>query len=200
MNKNYIKHLLILSLGAFILGIGCVFFVQSMLGADAMTTFSQGLSVVLPFTLSQCYIGLNFTMFVIAVIIDRHQVGLGTLVFPIISGQVINIFIQWIPELYGFYAIIGFIIGLVLIALGVAIAAKVSCGKSPNDAMNFALMNLFKQKYNVIRGIVDALMLIVGIALGGTWGLGTVIAVLCVGTIAMLFMNLIDRFIVNKVY
>ena len=42
--------------------------------------------------------------------------------------------------------------------------------------------------------MTDALMLISGIILGGQWGIGTVIAVLCIGTIAMFFMNCIERF------
>lgn len=191
---KYFIHILILSFSALILGIGCVFFIQAMLGSDAMTTFSQGLSIVLPFSLSICYAGLNFAMFFIAFLIDRKQVGLGTLVFPIVSAKSIDLAIQYIPVFDGVNRILAFVLGMIFIAFAVALASKTECGKNPNDAMNFALMGLFHKKYNIIRGITDALMLISGIILGGQWGIGTVIAVLCIGTIAMFFMNCIERF------
>ena len=171
--KKYCMHLVVLSFSAFILGIGCVFFIQAMLGSDAMTTFSQGLSEVLPFSLSICYAGLNFAMFFIALIIDRKQVGLGTLVFPIVSAQSIDISMNYIPVFYGMLSrIVGFVFGMVLIAFAVALASRTECGKNPNDAMNFSLMGVFKRKYNVVRGITDALMLGSGIILGGKWGVG----------------------------
>lgn len=193
--KKYCMHLVVLSFSAFILGVGCVFYIQAMLGSDAMTTFSQGLSEVLPFSLSICYAGLNFAMFFVALIIDRKQVGLGTLVFPIVSAQSIDISMNYIPVFYGMLSrIVGFVFGMVLIAFAVALASRTECGKNPNDAMNFSLMGVFKRKYNVVRGITDALMLGSGIILGGKWGVGTVVAVLCVGTIAMFFMDCIDQF------
>lgn len=190
--KRYVIHLLILCVGAWILGIGCVFFIQAMLGSDAMTTFSQGLSVVFPLSLSLCYAGLNFMMFAIALVIDYHQVGLGTLLFPLVSAKSIDVMMNYIHVMDGYIRYLGFVFGLLLIAFAVALSSKVTCGKNPNDAMNFALMGLFKKPYNLIRGIVDALMLIFGIIMGGTWGIGTVIAVLSVGTIAMYFMKWMD--------
>lgn len=190
--KKYTIHLCILSISAIILGLGCVFFIQAMLGSDAMTSFSQGLSMVLPFSLSTCYAGLNFVMFFIALIFDKQQVGLGTLIFPIISAKAIDIGMLYIPSFHRL-RFLAFLLGLILIAFAVALASKTECGKNPNDAMNFALMKLSHLPYNILRAIVDALMLITGILLGGQWGIGTVLAVCSIGTIALYFMNWIDQ-------
>lgn len=186
-------HLIILCLSAFILGIGCVFFVQASLGSDAMTTLMNGMHNALGCTLSQCNMILNIMMILIAYLIDRKQVGIGSVIYPIISSQGINIGFMIIPVLSGYLQVIGYLCGIVLLSLAIAIAAKTECGKNPYDALCFAIMDKKHIKYNLIRSMIDALMLVFGILLGGTYGIGTLISVLLLGTVAMLFMNLVNK-------
>ena len=55
MDKSYVKSLLINALGAILLGLGCLLYLSADIGSDAMTTFSQGLSIITNLSFSICY-------------------------------------------------------------------------------------------------------------------------------------------------
>lgn len=186
-------HLMISSMSAMILGFGCVFFVQASLGSDAMTTLMNGMEITLGCTLSQCNLIINVVMILLAFLIERKQIGIGSILYPIVSSQGISLGFQWIPMLSGYMQIVGYLCGIILLSLAIAIASKTDCGKNPYDALCFAIMNHRKVKYNLIRSVLDAFMLVIGIILGGTYGIGTLFGVLLIGTVAMYFMNLVNK-------
>ena len=77
MDKSYVKSLLINALGAILLGLGCLLYLSADIGSDAMTTFSQGLSIITNLSFSVCYYGLNIIMMIIAIIMDKKTNRLG---------------------------------------------------------------------------------------------------------------------------
>lgn len=186
-------HLMISSISALILGLGCVFFVQASLGSDAMTTLMNGMEITLGCTLSQCNLIINIVMIILAFLIDHKQIGIGSVLYPIVSSQGISIGFMIVPIIDGYMQIIGYLCGIILLSLAIAIASKTNCGKNPYDALCFAIMSKRKVKYNLIRSMFDAFMLVIGIILGGTYGIGTLFGVLLIGTLAMYFMNLVNR-------
>lgn len=186
-------HLTISSISALILGFGCVFFVQASLGSDAMTTLMNGMEMILGCTLSQCNLIINIVMIILAFLIDRKQIGIGSILYPIVSSQGISLGFMLIPVFNTYMQIIGYLCGIILLSVAIAIAAKTDCGKNPYDALCFAIMSKRNVKYNLIRSVLDAIMLIIGVILGGTYGIGTLFGVLLIGTVAMFFMNLVNK-------
>lgn len=193
MNKSHIKSISINMVGAFILGIGCTLFLSANIGSDALTTFSQGISETSHISFSICYYGLNLLMMFIALFMNKKQVGLGTIVFPAVSAITIQLSSYMLPLFQGWVRYPAFFLGLFLLAFGIAFASKSDWGKNPYDAMNFAIMEKIDKDYGIIRSVTDALMLIVGILLGGAWGLGTVFTVLFTGVLASFLMKFLDK-------
>lgn len=193
MKKEYWLDLFKTSMAACIVGVGCTFFLAGAIGADPMTTFSQGLSILSNSTFSIPYYGLNMAMFVGAYCVDKKQIGWGTLVFSILSAVTINVTSLFMPVITSYARYIVFFIGMVLIALAVSIVSKVTCGKNPYDALLFSLTDKYDIAYAKLRIGFDAIMLIGGILLGATWGIGTVISVLCTGIIAQWFMHIMYK-------
>lgn len=193
MDKTYLKSILFNVLGAVLLGLGCLLYLSANIGSDAMTTFSQGISVITNLSFSLCYYGLNVIMMIIAIIMDRKQIGWGTIIFPAVAAVTIQVGSAFIPLTTGWLRYPVFILGLILISFAVALASKAICGKNPNDAMNFAIMKKVNKDYSIVRSSVDAIMLIAGILLHGTWGIGTVLAVVLTGVIASKFMKVLDK-------
>lgn len=186
-------HLVILSMSAIMLGIGCVCLTQSSLGSDALTTLMSGMEKVLNLTLSQCNLILNIILIIIVLLIDRKQIGIGSFIYPFLSSQGIILGMKLIPILEGYSRVIGVICGIILLSLAIAIATKTDYGKNPYDALCFAIMGKKHMQYNRVRSCVDALMLGLGIMMNSTFGVGTLVCVLSIGTVAMLFMNIIDK-------
>lgn len=188
-----VLHLLILSLSAIMLGVGCVCFIQANFGSDAMTTLMNGMEKCLHLTLSQCNLVLNTFLIVVAFLMDRKQIGVGSIIYPWFSSQGITLGMRLLPEFHGYVRAFGFICGIILLSLAIALASKTDYGKNPYDAMCFAIMDKIQKKYNVVRSGMDALMLLLGISMHATFGIGTLVSVLSIGTVAMLLMNIMDK-------
>lgn len=193
MKKGYWLDLLKTSISACIVGIGCTFFLAGNIGADPMTTFSQGFSMISNQSFSICYYGLNMLLLVGALCFDRKQIGWGTLVFSIISAVTIEMTSSMMPFISSNIKYVVFFIGMILIAFAVSLVADVTCGKNPYDALLFSLNGKYQISYAKLRFCFDAVMLVGGILLGAAWGIGTVISVLCTGIIAQWFMNIMNK-------
>lgn len=193
MKKEYWLDLLKTSIAAFIVGVGCTFFLAGAIGADPMTTFSQGLSILSHQEFAIPYYGLNMVMLAGALCFDRKQIGWGTLAFSIISAVTIDVTSSMMPAISSYVRFIVFFVGMVLIAFAVSLVAKVTCGKNPYDALLFGLTGKYQIAYARLRICFDAIMLVGGILLGAAWGIGTVISVLCTGIIAQWFINLTNK-------
>ncbi|MDV3428457.1 MAG: hypothetical protein LIR50_15805 [Bacillota bacterium] len=194
----YAMKLFTFCCGAFLLGLGVAYFYKSEFGSDALSSFVQGLNCQIAISQGIWNAIIAYVMVLMALLLDKKQVGLGTIIHPFICSYAINIGISLISSPNSkIIAIKYLLLGIFLIALSIAVTVKLNCGKSPYDAVIFAFMKRFNLKYNVIRWVMDGSMLITGVLLGGTFGVGTILILLVLGNLVMIFMKLIDDFI-NK--
>jgi len=199
-NRDIVFHLSILSCSAIVLGISCVFLIQATLGCDSLTTLFDGMEKQFGISLSVSNLIVNTVMFVVAFIMDKKQIGIGSVVFPIATSWGITVGMMIIPSLNSWMRIIGFILGIICLSFAIASSSKTNCGKNPYDALCFAIMERMNIKYNIVRMTIDCLLLLLGVIMGGEYGIGTIIAVITIGNIAMLFMTLLARWtwLINK--
>ena len=161
MNKkiSYIFRLFIFCCGAFLLGLGVAYFYKSELGADAMSSFVQGLNCQIHLSQGIWNSIVSISMVLTALYLDKKQVGLGTIIYPFICSYAINLGISIIPSSNSNMITIEYLfLGVFLVALSIAVTVKLNCGKDPYDAVIFAFMNRFNLKYNVIRWTMDGSM------------------------------------------
>ena len=194
MNKNVIKNYLIMIIGAMIIGVGVCFVVYGNLGGDAMTTFQQGLSVTLNISLPTAQIIANGLFVIILFFLDRKSVNIDTILCPlfITLGCKLTIFI--LPTVTGLtLRYVYMIVGIIIVAIGIAIGAQTKSGSNPYDGTVLSLSKKIKKSFSIVRPICDAGLLIIGIILKGSWGVGTIVATFATGYIANFFMKLISK-------
>ena len=73
------------------------------------------------------------------------------------------------------------VLGCFIIAVGFSILSASNIGVAPNDIIPFIIQDKTKFQYSFIRISLDAFFLSFGFILGGTIGIGTVIAMLLIG-------------------
>lgn len=196
MNKitAFIFRLFIFCCGSFLLGFGIAYFIKAKYGSDAMSSFVQGLNYQIPLSQGIWNAIVSYVMVFMAFLIDKKQVGFGTIIYPFICSYAINCGISLISSPgSNIIAIKYLLLGVFFMAAAIAITVKSNCGKSPYDAIIFAVMNRLNLKYNAVRWIMDISMLVIGVLLGGTFGVGTIFILLVIGNLAMLFMNCFDK-------
>ena len=75
-----------------------------------------------------------------------------------------------------------------ILAFGMTIVIQSDAGTGPNDLVAVVVSAKLGRKFSAVRVIVDFSFVLVGVILGGTFGIGTLVCAFVVGTAAGYFM------------
>lgn len=198
MNKSisgtdYMRHVLVFLISAMILGFGTACFIKADLGADAMSTFALGIKLHTPIRVDIAVFIIMYAMMAGTFLIDKKKLGVVSFLYPFISSGAMNLGLNILPEcnqLMIRYFIL--CIGILLMALAIAIGSKTKVGYNSYDSLAFAILQRYHLTYTKVRWIIDGCFLIVGILLGGTFGSGTIIVLILLGPCSEFFMKNMD--------
>lgn len=119
------------------------------------------------------------TMIIWGVIVDFW----GVMVFRDLSLWLQSPFARWIC----------FLIGVLLIGIGVGIYLTAKLPAMPYDGLMVGLCEKFRINLMVSRTILEGVFIILGILLGGQIGVGTIVLVLSIGTLIQFFNGLAHK-------
>ena len=207
-----IKKLLLFLLGMSIIQFGVALFLRMNIGSDPFTVFTQGLANTLN------NLGMNVTtgtanriilvvLFSIILLLNKNHIKIGTIICVIGVGPIIDLGVRVVSvlpvESYS-YLLKMFLIalGCFIIAIGFSILSATKVGVAPNDIIPFIIKERINCEYRWIRICMDAFLLIGGFMLGGTVGVGTIIAMATTGPFIQLFLpygqKFTDFILINK--
>lgn len=207
-----IKKLLLFFLGMSIIQFGVALFLRMNIGSDPFTVFTQGLANTLN------NLGMNVTtgtanriilvvLFSIILLLNKNHIKIGTIICVIGVGPIIDLGIRVVSvlpvESYS-YLLKMFLIalGCFIIAIGFSILSATKVGVAPNDIIPFIIKERINCEYRWIRICMDAFLLIGGFMLGGTVGVGTIIAMATTGPFIQLCLpygqKFTDFILINK--
>lgn len=75
------------------------------------------------------------------------------------------------------------LLGVVLFALGTGFYAAASLGRGSYEALTFSLAEKNGWQVKIVRMILDAIMVIVGVLFGGKFGICTIVTIIISGPI-----------------
>ena len=78
------------------------------------------------------------------------------------------------------------LLGIILFAIGTGLYAAASLGRGSYEALTFSLAEKNGWQVRVVRSLLDASMVIIGVLLGGTFGICTIVTILISGPIIQL--------------
>ena len=207
-----IKKLLLFLLGMSIIQFGVALFLRMNIGSDPFTVFTQGLANTLN------NLGMNVTtgtanriilvvLFSIILLLNKNHIKIGTIICVIGVGPIIDLGVRVVSvlpvESYS-YILKMFLIALLcfIIAIGFSILSATKVGVAPNDIIPFIIKERINCEYRWIRICMDAFLLIGGFMLGGTVGVGTIIAMATTGPFIQLCLpygqKFTDFILINK--
>ena len=218
LNKtiNLIKRLVLFFVGMSIIQFGVALFLKTSIGSDPFTVFTQGLAMVLNKTglkdlsIVQMISGraevtpgvanmiILIVLFIGILIVDMKRIKIGTLICVVGVGPIIDLGVKAVS--YFPVESANIFIKMLLVLLGCFIIAVGFSIISASDIGPFIIKDKLNFQYRWIRIGFDATFLIIGFILGGTVGVGTIIAMLATGPFIQLFLpygkKVVD-FIVN---
>jgi uncharacterized protein len=189
---SVLKKSLLIILGIVIAAFGIAMTYKTGIGTNPMATASDGITKVLPLNYGYANLLLNFIFLVVAFFVKREKINLGTLLMVLTMGIFINLFAGFLVADVPFkqYQLMFNVLGTIITSLGIAIVVLVDFGIGPYDLMTEVIIDKLKCSYRMAKIIADSSLLVVGIMMGGVFGLGTVGNVILVGIFIQLFIEL----------
>lgn len=191
--KETIIRLILLVVGLIIAHLGVTMFLLTSLGADPFNVMIQGLSSHLPISHGITHMCICFIIIIVLLIVDRSYVKIGTIVCMVLGGPIIDGFTFLLKNLIYeeqalFIRVIVVVLACVILAFGMTIVITSEAGTGPNDLVAVVISDKLKKKFGIVRVIVDFTFFLIGLVLGGVFGVGTLICAFVVGTAAGIIM------------
>ena len=194
--KKLVRDYLIMIIGAIVIGIGVAFIVSANVGGDAMTTFEQGLTQTFHISLPIAMIIANGIFVILLLVFAKDNISIDTVLSPLFISVGSKIGLLFVPTIEGMLIrYVFFLIGLFIAGIGIAIGAQSATGSNPYDGFVLALSKKINKSFSVVRPVMDAGLLIIGVLLKGTFGVGTFIAIFCMGPVANFFIKIFAKVI-----
>lgn len=203
--KNAVKKCLLVFCVMNLVGIAVALFLASGLGSDSIGLLCDGIRHVLPVSFGNASLLYNVLIIVVAFIVAKENLGLGTVVYALVSGYFID-FYGYVIELLKVnenimtVRILSFIIGQCCLSLGLAILIQLKLGMNALDAVLYKIQEKSKLPYAGLRTGCDISYVILGTLMGGTFGIGTICSVLLTGTMVSKIIKVIEKSITGDKY
>ena len=177
-----------LFIGLVLFGFSIALMLRGNLGVAPWDVLSIGLTHWLPLTFGQITIALSFVVLLLWVPVGERP-GVGTLANAIIIGLAVDASLAWLPIVDDWAPRVALMLGGVLLN-GVAGAVYIGAqlGRGPRDGLMTGLARRTGRSLRLIRSLIEVTVLVIGLALGGTAGLGTLVFALAIGPLTQYFL------------
>jgi uncharacterized membrane protein YczE len=167
--------------GLWIFGTGEACLVHAHLGNSPWTVLAEGVSKHTPLAIGTATIVIS-GLVMLAWVPLRQRPGIGTLANAVLIGVAIDVMLPVLPGPGGIVARYGFVAaGIALVGLGSGLYLTARLGPGPRDGLMTGLHFRTGRSLRLVRTVIEGGALIVGFALGGRVGVGTVAFALLVG-------------------
>lgn len=128
----------------------------------------------------------------------RLRPGLGTLLNAVEIGLVENLMQDVIPETKILAVRVLYLLaGLVIIAVGSGLYIGAELGSGPRDGLMLGINKRFGVSVRLARTIVEITVMVIGIFLGGSLGLGTFIFAFGIGPLVQITLRMFKMSVRN---
>lgn len=197
-------RVVLLLVGLWIAHLGVTLFLQTNLGSDPFNVFLQGLFRAIPWpawagmTHGRVHLLVSLLIMVVLLVVDRSYVGIGTVLCMALGGPIIDVYTLWLAPFLNETLPLAvrvpmLAVGCVILAFGMTIVIRSQAGTGPNDLVAVVLSDKSGKPFGPVRIGVDLTFALVGFALGGVVGIGTIICAFLVGPAAQLFFPVSEK-------
>jgi uncharacterized membrane protein YczE len=176
-----------LLVGLFLFAFAIVLILESKLGLSPWDVLNQGLSRHTPLSFGMANVAIGLTVLLVGWSLGGVP-GLGTVANAVLVGA----FIQGLTAIHSVTALAhdGLSVRIPLLAIGIwligpatALYIGADFGAGPRDTLMLVGSRRTGRRVGLVRGVLEVCALAIGIVLGGTFGVGTVLFAALVGPV-----------------
>ena len=181
LRERFFERLARCAAGLFCFGAGIACFVHSNLGVPPWDVLHQGISEKADIKMGTVIIIVGVVL-LLAWIPLRMKPGIGTIMNAVQIGLVENFMEDLLPNSDLIVARVAYLIaGMLFIAFGSGLYIGAELGSGPRDGLMLGLNKRFGISIRLARTTVEIVVLVVGLFLGGSIGLGTFVFAFGIG-------------------
>jgi len=181
LRERFFERLARCAAGLFCFGAGIACFVHSNLGVPPWDVLHQGIS-------EKAGIKMGTVIIIVGVVLLltwiplRMKPGIGTIMNAVQIGLVENVMEDLLPDSDFLLARVAYLAaGMLFIAFGSGLYIGAELGSGPRDGLMLGLNKRFGISIRLARTTVEIVVLVVGLILGGSLGLGTFVFAFGIG-------------------
>jgi uncharacterized membrane protein YczE len=178
------------TISMFITAIGIVMMMKANIGLNPWWTFTFGISQISGIS-TGVVVQIFGLLFILIALLLGVKPGITTILDMILIGVYIDIISKVplpVPDNIILQILVS-IMGLIILCLGLSLTVSTGLGAGPKDSFTFALMKKTNKSINQIKLIVEGSTFVLGILIGGPFGIGTIIATLFTGQLLSIFFK-----------
>ena len=185
MSKTeWTKKIIIIVIGSVIAAYGIPLALYAGFGGATLAVLWQGISRTFHISIGMASMIVAIVMIVFAFFYDRSQIHIGTILYQIVYSLCVDLFAN--AHVYSTHLWVNALImllGVMLFAVGTGFYAAASLGRGSYEALTFSLAEKNGWQVKVVRMILDIVMVIAGVLLGGKFGICTIVTIIISGPV-----------------
>ena len=114
----------------------------------------------------------------------RQQIHIGTILYQIVYSFCVDLFAN--AHVYSTHLLINvfiMLLGVIIFAIGTGVYAAATLGRGSYEALTFSLAEKNGWQVKIVRMILDIVMVIIGVLLGGKFGICTIVTIIISGPV-----------------
>lgn len=183
--------------GLALFALGIVLQLESGLGLGPWDVLNQGVSEHTPLSFGQANIAIAFVVLAVAFALGA-RIGPGTLANAVLIGLFVDAMlatdaIASLAEQPLGVRVALLVGGILVVGLGSGLYIGAAFGAGPRDSLMLVSAKRLHVRIGIVRGGLEIAVAVVGLALGGTVGIGTVLFAFGIGPAVELSFGLLER-------
>ncbi len=173
--------------GLALFGTGVDLLLEAHLGAAPWDVFHQGVADHLDLPIGRVIVGTGLLLLLAWIPLRQHP-GVGTILNAVEIGITVDLVAPVIPRPDQLVLrLVYIVVGLVIVAIGSGLYIGSGLGAGPRDGIMMGLRDR-GISVRVARTAIEIVVLLAGLALGGTVGIGTIAFTFGIGPLVQLFL------------
>ena len=185
MSKGeWAKKIIVIIIGSVIAAYGITLALYAGFGGATLAVIWQGISGTFHVSIGAASFIVAVIMILFVLVYDRSQIHICTIIYQLVYSLCGDLFAS--AHVYSTHLWVNALImllGVMLFAVGTGGYAAASLGRGSYEALTFSLAEKNGWQVKAVRMILDIVMVLTGVLLGGKFGICTIVTIIISGPI-----------------
>jgi uncharacterized membrane protein YczE len=193
-----LKKLILLVIAFLCNAMAIGLFILVNFGLDSISVFAAGLANVFHTTVGMASLGFYFAVIFAVFFISRRYISIATLISLVVVGPSIDLFTKLFSHVVTADSVmtvrvVFFVLAYLCVAFAIALYLAINLGIAAPDMIPVLVSDKARLQFRWCKIVFDITLIAIGIFLGGSFGIGTIVLGFVMGPTIQYFRKNIEK-------